>query len=481
LAQPSTLQQNLLARLEHLPITNFHWIFLLTIFIGTAYDFSDQVTLSFVIPEYSKEWGLSPLVTRVHPMLGITGTIIGAFLFGRVADKIGRRNAFLVTLLIFSATSGLNGFAPADPAIGFPWVVMNCFIMGMGVGGEIPLGFTLISEYLPARVRGRAEILIGMLAITGGYIIAAGAAYLFLPYEGMYFGPIPLGWRTIFFISAFPAALAAVIRLYVPESPRYLLSKGKIQEAIRVLRRLGGRAFDGFVGDIFETEGSGPSSGLVVESTRRHRVSDIWRDYLRGRSGLAWTYSWLGQFFVLGFLVWLPTYLARLGYITHEASLYTLIINIIAVPSALLTAFLFERWSTKKTIGLFSVIGGLALVALGISAPHLSPALLIVLGAITMFFAVTVVMGAFPPYVTEIYPTELRGTGSGSAVAFGRTGAVTGIFMGGWILASGLASLALPLTFGLPIIAAGILVALFGIETRRKRLEEISPGVPRSS
>lgn len=180
---------------------------------------------------------------------------------------------------------------------------------------------------------------------------------------------------------------------------------------------------------------------------------------------------------MLGFLVWLPTYLARLGFVTHEASLYGTVINIIAVPSAIVTAILFERWSTKRTIALFSAIAGAVMLVFAAIAASglLGQVLLVALGSVVTFFGVTIVMGAFPPYLTEIYPTELRATGSGSAISFGRIGAAIGIFVGGGLAGANAPAILLPVVFGIPILGAGILFAILGVETRRRTLEEISP------
>lgn len=161
--EPQTLAQGLLERLERLPFGRFHWILIGTIFLGTAFDNMDQITLPFVLPEYRREWGISAATASVHPAAGLLGTLIGAFFWGWLADRIGHKAAFIWTIVLFAATSLLNGFAWS-----FWQIVATCFIMGFGVGGEIPLAFTLIAEYTPARLRGRAEVLTGMLPSPAG-------------------------------------------------------------------------------------------------------------------------------------------------------------------------------------------------------------------------------------------------------------------------------------------------------------------------
>lgn len=465
-SQTAVAARSLIQRMEKLPFTKFHWILIITIFIGTAFDNMDQITLSFVIPVYAKEWGLDPLTTRWNPILGIAGTFVGAILWGRIADKVGRRNAFLYTILIFAATSLANGFATS-----FEWVVISCFFMGIGVGGEIPLAFTLISEYVPAKHRGKIMILTGMLAISGGYAIAAFAAVLFLPYQwGVSFFGIPLGWRTLFLVGVIPAFLAGFIRRVVPESPRYLISKGRIEEAKKVVERLEAAA-----GIKSENQGTTIIEPDPEPAALTVSVKDLLGKVYRRRTILAWIYALTWGFFNFGFLIWLPTLLERFaGLPESEVSFIASIMNAIAIPSAFVTAILFERWSTKKTLAIYPIIAGVLMILLGwlLEGGFVNPLTLIGLGG-AIFFTGASLAGAFPPYASEIYPTQLRGTGSGVAVGLSRIASVIGIAIGGALLAGGAGIFKNQLLFGIPLIVAGAVMFALGIETRKKVLEEI--------
>ncbi len=466
-ASPTSIAaRSLIQRMERLPFTKFHWILIVTIFIGTAFDNMDQITLSFVIPVYAKEWGLNPLITRWNPILGILGTLIGAILWGRVADKVGRRNAFLYTILIFAGTSLANAFATS-----FEWVVISCFFMGIGVGGEIPLAFTLISEYVPAKHRGKIEILTGMLAISGGYAIAAFAALLFLPYQwGVSFFGIPLGWRTLFLVGVIPAFLAGFIRRVVPESPRYLISKGKIAEAMKVVERLEAAARVKSDDPIVPPTQSGQQPIEVTVSAR-----DLLAKAYGRRTILSWIYGLTWGFFNFGFLIWLPTLLQRFASLPEsEVSFIASVMNAIAIPSAFVTAVLFGRWSSKKTLAIYPIIAGVLMIVLGwvLQGGLVNLFTLIGLGG-AIFFTGASLAGAFPPYTSEIYPTELRGTGTGVAVGLSRIGSVIGIAVGGALLAGGAGIFLNQLVFGIPLLLAGAVMLAMGIETRRKVLEEI--------
>lgn len=162
-------------------------------------------------------------VAGIHPAFGLGGTLIGAIFWGTVGDRIGRLRTLLVTIGIFSATSLINGFA-----VSFPMVVAVCFVMGFGVGGAVPLAFTMLAEYLPVRYRSRTVVIVGILAITGGYAIASIGAITLLP---------AFGWRSLFLIGVLPAALIVWMARAIPESPRFLCGKGRYAEAEGIVRR----------------------------------------------------------------------------------------------------------------------------------------------------------------------------------------------------------------------------------------------------
>lgn len=463
----------LLARVERVPFGRFHWVLLLSILAALGFDHMDQITLSFVIPEYSREWGLTPLQARWNPILGLSGVALGAIVIGRLGDRLGRKNLLMISLAVFAVTSAVNGFAPS-----FACILICCFVMGLGVGGAIPQAFTLLSEYMPARIRGWVEILAGMLAIIIGYALAAGGAILFLPLEGGQLGPHVLGWRTLFLIGVGPLAIIAFIARYVPESIRYLIARGRWEEAEEVVRRIerqaGLRPEPALAWIRTHPDGSPPRAQPAPSLAGPGDPAGLFSPRLRARTLMAWVYGLTWGFFLFGFLTWLPSVLHRVGYAAGEAGTFGFMTNALAVPSAFLTAYLFLRWSTKWTLAAYPIIAGVAMLLFGwvLQAGLAGPLILVALGGAIFFFGATL-SGAYHPYTTEIYPVELRTTGAGWAAGLSRVGAVTGLALGGWLLAQGATPLLTYTIFGAPLFVAGLVMAWLGIETRQKRLEEI--------
>ncbi len=448
----------MLERLEGIRFGRFHALLLALVFVAVAFDNMDQVTLSFVIPRYSKEWGLTPAISLLNPVLGIGGTLIGAIVGGAIADKIGRKRTFNVMILIFAFTELANGFAQS-----FGWVVTACFIMGIGVGGAVPIAFSMISEFTPAKHRGIAQILIGVISIGVGYIIASGAAYLFMP---------SLGWRFLFAIGFAPALLVPLIQKYVPESPRYFLAKGEYSSAIDSVRRVEEVAGMGHVRDL--VIGSCCVSDSKAE--KMSSVRELWTLPYKMRSLLTWVYGGLWGFFNFSMLVWLPTILiGKFGYAASSVAYYTSVVDIAAIPVGFLTAAFFERVGRKPTLMIYPIVGGALTILVGWLGVEglLEPLLFVVLG-IVIYSTGFALAGMFPPYASELYGTNVRASGTGWAVGISRVTGVLGLLVGGELLAAKVDPLTFFLVVGVPLVIAGVSMAFLGVETKKTRLEEIA-------
>ncbi|MFQ5813212.1 MAG: MFS transporter [Anaerolineae bacterium] len=462
---------SLFRRLEELPLGRFHVVLVLLVFVAVAFDNMDVVTLSFVIPAYSQEWGLTPNITRIHPIIGIGGTLVGAILFGMLADRIGRVNAFIWGIVIFAVTELANGFAPASVVVGFPWVLANCAIMGIGVGGAVPLAFTIISEYMPAKLRGRAVILVGVVSIGVGYLIAAAASWVLMPL---------FGWRALFAIGFAPILLIPFIKKYIPESPRYLVSKGRMAEAVASVERI--EVLSGInPGKAVALPGNPTPGATMATEVEGHAmetmsgVSELWTGRHRKRTVLTWLYGGGWGFFNFGFVVWFPSLLLTFGFTAGEVHSFTAIVDLIAIPLGFLLAWLYDRWGRKPILTLFPLLGGAATLLIGaMLAAGTRDILLLAAPAIVVYSAGLSLGGAFPSYAAEVYPTEVRGTGSGWAVGISRLTGVTALFLGGAWLAGGLDAREILLFLGIPLLLAGAGMAILGIETKKRTLEEIA-------
>jgi putative MFS transporter len=461
---PSTIAE----RLDRLPFGLFHLTLTAAVLAGLAFDHMDQVVLSFVIPRYREEWGLSPGAASINPATGLGMTFVGALFWGMVSDRIGRKVTLMITLAIFSTTMAVNGFAWS-----FPQLVVTCMVMGFGVGGAIPLSFTLLAEYTPAMYRGMVMVLVGILSLVGGYFIASGSAWLLMD---------TYGWRSLFLVGLAPAFLLPVIAWLVPESPRYLLARGRTGEALRIVEHLESRAGLRAGAHLHPSTGAAglspdppPALDGGEGNLTLRGIGRLWHKTYRRRTFMLWTYAYAFGFFTFGFLTWLPTVLLRAGFEEAQIHRYATIMDLLAIPSAALTALLFFYWSTKRTLILYPAVAGLAMLALStlVARNALTVASLLVVGGVVFAFG-TILLGIFGPYSTEVYPTEIRGTGSGWATGLSRVGALTGIPVGGMLLDSGVPLFIHQIVFGVPLLVGALIMAVLGMETRRRPLEEIA-------
>ena len=205
----------MLERLNALPVSSFHYKLLVVAGIGWVFDSMDTGLIAFVLPLLIKEWGLSATQAGMLGSIGLVGMALGAVAAGTLADRVGRKTVFSVTIVLYSLATGLCAVAS-----NYELLVLFRFLVGLGLGGELPVAATLVTEYVPGRARGRFMVLLESFWAVG-WLLAALIAYFIIPVTG---------WRTAFLIGALPALYTMVIRMHLPESVRYLLKKGKIEE-----------------------------------------------------------------------------------------------------------------------------------------------------------------------------------------------------------------------------------------------------------
>ncbi|HET7464612.1 MAG TPA: MFS transporter, partial [Longimicrobium sp.] len=205
-------------------LTRQHWGLLFVLGVALIVDVMKPATLGFAVPGMKGEYGISIAQVATFPMLALTGTTIGSLLWGTLADRIGRRAAILLASILFMATS-ICGFMPS-----FRWNLFMCFIMGLSAGGMLPIVYALMAESMPAKKRGWLVVLHGGLGTVAGYLLASGLAALLEPH---------FSWRILWFAGLPSGLLLLVLNHWIPESPRFLLEHGRVDEAERVLARYG--------------------------------------------------------------------------------------------------------------------------------------------------------------------------------------------------------------------------------------------------
>lgn len=386
-------------RLDRLPFTRRHRRLLLGSGVGWALDAMDVGLVSFVMAALAVHWQLTDTELSWLGAVGFVGMAVGAALGGLLADRVGRRQVFAVTLLVYGLATGASALAGS-----LALLIALRLVVGLGLGAELPVAATLVSEYAPARIRGRVVVVLEAFWALG-WFLAAVVGYLVVPTG-------PDGWRWALALGAAPAAYAAVVRWGLPESVRFLESRGRqgeAEDAVRLFERAAGAPHPD----------AGPEPAATPPAPRP-RPAELWGASLRGRTAALWT-VWFGlNFAYYGAFIWLPTLLVASGMSLVRSFGYTLLITAAQLPGYAVAAWLVEVWGRRWTLAAFLVGAAVASVVFAL-AP--GPAAVLAAGMLLSFFALGA-WGAVYAVTPEVYPTALRGTGAGWAAGFGRIASV---------------------------------------------------------
>jgi len=425
-------------RLDDLPFTRRHGRLLTGSGIGWALDALDIGLLSFVLAQLSVTWSSEAGALAWVASAGFAGMAIGAAAGGSLADRYGRKQVFAATLLLYGLATGVSALAWSVGAL-----LALRFVVGLGLGAELPVASTLVSEFSPRRIRGRVVVLLEAFWALGT-IAAALVGFLVVPTSDD-------GWRWALLIGAAPALYAVFVRLRMPESVRFLEAKGRHDEAEVIVRRFEESAgvpapeAPAPVQESRPAPATGPGTGAgATGAARRGRGSgpSLLSPELRGRTVAAWIVWLATNFSYYGAFVWLPTLLVQLGYPLVRSFEYTLLITLAQLPGYAASAWLVERWGRRPTLATFLLGSALAAGAFGLGAVSGSEVQIVASGMVLSFFNLGA-WGALYAVTPELYPTALRATGAGRAAGVGR-------------LASIVAPLSVP-----PLLALGGPVLLF--------------------
>src|SRR5579862_1556390 len=447
MAQPAQSTDALVARLERLPFSRWHRGLWLVAFFGTLFDAADFAMFGAALPPIAREFGLGPAQAGLLATSGLFGAFLGALFWGTISDYIGRRTAFQVTIGIFAVFTGL-----AAGAWNMASLVTARFLANFGLGGEVPVASTLVAEFMPARIRGVATGNM-MTAFPIGLVIAAGLSLAIIP---------NFGWRWLFIVGVVPALLLFFVRRRVPESVRFLASKGRIVEAEQTVAMIeaaatgGKRAAVVVSGAVRPTPRTGVTIAQLLAPERRRRTLLLWI--------VSFCFLWSSN----GILFMLPTILTQRGLPLSEAILFQLVQASAAIFGYSACSFLIDRYGRRPVLFLYYFIG---------AAFHLWFAMA---SGAWVWVAIACVgwvnPGVYGPtviYASELYPTAMRATAVGWVFGIGRIGSFLAPAIVGMMLAAGLGGYVLH-TFALTYLIAAVALVAIGIETRGKVLEEIT-------
>lgn len=381
--------------------------------LGWLFDAMDVGMLSFVMVALQKDWGLSTQEMGWIGSINSIGMAVGALIFGILSDKIGRKSVFIITLLLFSIGSGLTALTTT-----LAMFLLLRFLIGMGLGGELPVASTLVSESVEAHERGRIVVLLESFW-AGGWLIAALISYFVIP---------KYGWEVAMVLSAIPALYALYLRWNLPDSPRFQKVEKK------------------------------PS---VIEN-----IKSVWSGEYRKATIMLWILWFCVVFSYYGMFLWLPSVMGLKGFSLIKSFQYVLIMTLAQLPGYFTAAWFIERLGRKFVLVTYLIGTACSAYLFGVAD---SLTVLIVAGMLLSFFNLGA-WGALYAYTPEQYPTVIRGTGAGMAAAFGRIGGILGPLLVGYLVASE-ASLSLIFTIFCGSILIGVFaVIILGQETKQREL-----------
>ena len=423
-----------------------HWALAVALLAALVVDVMKPASLAFVMPGVSAEYAISMSTAGWLALAALVGTAIGSLVWGRLADIFGRRATILLSAIMFMGTA-ICGTMPV-----FGWNLVMCFLMGAAAGGMLPVAFTLMAETVPAAHRGWLLVALGGIGSTTGYLAAAGAATLLEP---------DFSWRSLWLLNLPTGALIVFLNRYIPESPRFLAHAGMHEQARAVLARFAGH--DGVLVD------SAPAT--APKHTAASPMLLLRGRHARITTGLA-TCGLMWGLVNFGFLLWLPDNLARLGMAAHAANALLARSALLAIPGIVLVVWLYQRWSSLRSLVLLIVLTALSLAAFGaIGYAEVRGETFTIAATVALLVSSGGVIATMLPYAAEIYPVHLRGTGSGLIAASTKAGGILGAGLG---VLGAFGHFALSaLAIALPMAAAGVLLARAGIETRGQGLESI--------
>ena len=445
----------LVARLETLPFSKWHRDFFILGFLGVMFDAADFALFGAALPPIAREFGLGPAQSGLLATVGLIGAFAGALFWGTVSDYVGRRTSFSATIGIFALFTGL---------VAASWNIASLavfrFLSNFGLGGEVPVTATLGAEFSPSRIRGAMAGNL-LTAFPVGLIVAAVLSLSILP---------TFGWRTLFAVGIVPAILLFFVRRYMPESVRYLLSKGRITEAEQTVAHIETEALgrQRTAGELQSMPQVRPELAVKTRVT----VLELFTEGRALRTVLIWIVSFGFFWSSNGILFMLPTILTQQGIPLTQAIAYQLVQAIGGVLGYTACSFLIDRYGRRPVLFLYYFVGAFFHLWFAMSTGLTTFAAAFFVGWVNPG-----VYGSTGVYVGELHPTHIRATAVGWFFGIGRIGSFLMPTVVGLMIAYGWGKYTLYM-FALSFLIASVALILIGIETKGRVLEEITQAKP---
>jgi putative MFS transporter len=429
------------AIIEKLPLSKTHYMLAIAAALGYTFDAFDTYIVSFAMPSIVREWKLTPVFNGMLASAGMWGMFIGAMMWGPIIDKLGRKFGFAGTVLGFSVLSGITAFATNTTQF-----IVYRFISGLCLGGMLPVVSALLAEYVAAKHRGRV-VAIPPVFWPVGLFAAAIASFVLVPVYG---------WRSLFLVGVVPAFLAFFVIRKFPESPRWLATKGKNEQAAAVLVRLGASQ------DEVRELGTEEATQKVPLSVLLHAP------YLK-RFILTTSVLFFGFFGYYGFVLWLPSILAvefKLSLV--KTFTYTILVGVFAILGKVMAFFTIDKFGRKQLFYFGYGLAGLASLIFGV----LRDPMHLLIGACALSFLLEEAAAGCVVLPTELFPSQVRGTANSWTSASGKLASALSPLVFGFFMARHM-YYGIFVTMAVFFWVACIMVLTLGVETKGRALHDV--------
>ncbi|MFE7224694.1 MFS transporter [Nocardioides sp. NPDC057577] len=449
---PAVTAEQISARLERLPLSRWHVKTRVLVGVATFFDGFDQLMIAYALPVLIPFFGLNPGLIAWTIAIGGIGMLLGALAGGWLADRVGRVPVLIGSLVLYAVMSLLM----AGTSTLWIFLVLR-FVQGFGLGAEVPVAATYIGEITRAHRRGRF-VLIYELIFPAGLVASALVAAWVVP---------TFGWRWLFALGAIPLILVPFMRR-VPESPRWLAARGRLEEADQATRRI--------EAEVAAQKGELPEPATgATQAVRqgRARLSELFQGvYLRRTLMLAT--AWLTAYFVnYGIAAWLPTIYGRVFHLDVDTALrYSVATSVAGIIGCIVIALTIDVIGRRAAIAV-AMLGSAATLFVLASTGATSAGTVLIWSALSAMFIFAVSLALYV-YTAELYPTRMRALGVSVGGAFGRLGIIVGPLVVGGLIGRGFSIADVFVVMGAVAVVGALTTAVFAVETRERTLEEIS-------
>ena len=415
---------------DHAKFNGFHGMVLFWCALIIIFDGYDLAVAGIALPSIMKEMGVTPATAGYMVSSALFGMMFGAIFLGTIADKIGRRWAIVICIVLFSVFTAIAGMTH-DP-IAFS---VTRFLAGLGIGGVMPNVVAQMTEYSPRKMRSTLVTLMFSGYAVGGMLAAVLGKGLIETY----------GWSYVFFAAVAPVLLIPFVLKSMPESMPFLIKMGRIDELKKIVSRME-PSYTPSANDTFELPSSHKASSAPV--------GKLFQDGRGFSTIMIWVAFFMCLFMVYALSSWLTKLMASAGYSLGSALTFVLVLNFGAMIGAIGGGWLADRFNIKYVLMCFYALAAVSITLLGVKMP--TELLFFVVGLAGASTIGTQILTY--AYTGQFYPMSIRSTGIGLASGMGRSGAILAPIVIGTLV-----GMALPLQQNFIAIAIPAVIAVIAV------------------